>query len=241
MKPAPTRIILQALSAGLLLASLAPASFGQATQNPVLSQNATITYGQAFTPTYSGGSGNGAWQFCIGGQTNFNPGVGEPAGTELANGQWETAWTAPSAGSYNFYIAHCANGTYSTAMAGWYSLTVNKANQPSVSSQNATISYSNGGYPPFTPSYFGGAGTGGWQFTIGGYTNWSPGPGEPSGTELSNGQWVSSWTPPGPGTLWQAGSRTDVTGAAHGGIPTPHVHEPDGSVRPANPQEIPAP
>ncbi len=38
---------------------------------------------------------------------------------------------------------------------------------------------------------------------------------------------------------WESGRRVDVTGKDHGGIPTPHVHEPDGTVRPATPSELP--
>ena len=64
--------------------------------------------------------------------------------------------------------------------------------QAPVSSQNTTIQYPG----PFTPTYIGGSGSGNWQFIIPKYTNWNLANGSPAGTELPNGQWVTSWTPP---------------------------------------------
>ncbi len=67
----------------------------------------------------------------------------------------------------------------------------------SVSSSNATVQVNQ----PFTPSYSGGEGSGGWQFVVSGYTNWSPGVGQPTGTELSpSNTWSSSWTPTSAGS-----------------------------------------
>jgi hypothetical protein len=63
--------------------------------------------------------------------------------------------------------------------------------QPAVTSQNATIQYPG----PFTPLYQGGSGSGNWEFQIPGYTMWSLG-GGPPGTQLKDGTWVTSWTPP---------------------------------------------
>lgn len=51
--------------------------------------------------------------------------------------------------------------------------------------------------------------------------------------------WYPQTNPQNPNP-WQAGTRVDITGKAHDGVPTPHVHDPNSpSVRPANPNEIP--
>ena len=61
----------------------------------------------------------------------------------------------------------------------------------------------------FVPSFFGGSGSGGWQFVVGGYTNWDGGVSGNAGTNLgtsSGPNWAPSWSPPSPGTysFWVA-------------------------------------
>jgi len=81
---------------------------------------------------------------------------------------------------------------------------VGKSNQASVSSSNASFSYYS---QNFTPAYNGGSGSGSWQFCVAGYTNWDGGGSSYAGTNLGpspgsspGAVWVSSWTPPAPGT-----------------------------------------
>ena len=102
-----------------------PLTVARASQPAVSSQNATITYGQSFTPTYFGGAGTGNWQFVISGYTNFSPGVGQPAGTNTPGIGWESSWTPPAAGTYTFYVANNGDSNYNTSnTAGPYTLTV---------------------------------------------------------------------------------------------------------------------
>jgi hypothetical protein len=166
-------------------------------QAAISSQNVSLRYPQSFSPSFAGGSGSGAWQFCVGGYTNFNGTAGQPGGTELSSGQWVSSWTPPGTGTYSFWIAHNADSNYNTAIAGPYTLTVTQGTQ-NVSSQNASISEGQYGGTSFTPSYSGGQGTGGYQFCIAGQTNWSPGVGQPTGTDNPSGGWQSSWMPVGP-------------------------------------------
>ncbi len=182
------------LCAGFIV--LGTGLLAQQAQSTVSSANTTITYGQAFTPPYYGGSGTGNWQFCIGGYTNWNPTPNGPAGTDIPGVGYSTSWTPPGAGTYSFYIAKCGDNTYATSnYSGWWTLTVNPAPQPGVSSSNATINVGQS----FSPSYSGGAGSGNWQFVVGGYTNWSPSVNGSAGTNIPGVGWSTSWTPGGPG------------------------------------------
>jgi uncharacterized repeat protein (TIGR02543 family) len=108
-----------------------------------------------------------------------------------------TAWATDSYGAQSPTITWAVN-------------VVGKSNQASVSSSNATIPFYS---QSFTPSYYGGSGSGGWQFCVGGYTNWDGGGSSYAGTNLgpSPGSspgaiWVPSWSPPGPGSyqFWVA-------------------------------------
>lgn len=118
----------------------------------IWSANASLSYYgtsyPAFTPSYLGGSVPNAWQFCIVGYTNWNPGNGNPTGTEVAAG-WEPSWTPPVNGNYQFYIANNGNSNYETAIAGPYSLGVtgpvnnitwNSINAPTTGLVGQTIS-----------------------------------------------------------------------------------------------------
>ena len=69
-----------------------------------------------------------------------------------------------------------------------------KYNQ-SVSSEPKTI-YVN---DAFQPTYYGGAGTGVWQFVVAGYTNWG---GTQPGTILTSGATSVTWTPTAAGTYY---------------------------------------
>lgn len=101
-----------------------------------------------------------------------------------------TAWANDSSGAQSPTI------TWTVTVAG-------KADQSFAGSSDATIPF----WHPFTPAYFGGSGSGGWQFVVGGYSNWTGGNDGNTGTLLSpSNVWSSSWTPPGPGSyqFWVA-------------------------------------
>lgn len=185
----------------LLAAALGvSATFAKQDQPTVSASDKTITYGSdSFSPDYSGGAdGAGNWQFCVVGYTNWTCADNDPAGTQLPNGQWVGSWDPAGAGTFGFWIGKCGNADWNTSnFAGQYTLTVNRGSQPGVWSNNATITDGDS----FSPDFNGGAdGAGNWQFCIGGYTNWTVADNGPGGTQLSNGQWAGSWTPPGPGT-----------------------------------------
>jgi hypothetical protein len=102
-----------------------------------------------------------------------------------------TAWAGDS------YGAQSPTVTWTVSVIG-------KSNQAGVSSNNASIPF----YAQnFTPAFNGGSGTGGWQFCISGYTNWDGGNSAYTGTNLGpspgsspSAVWVSSWSPPAPGS-----------------------------------------
>lgn len=153
-------------------------------QPTVSSSAATLAYGGSFSPSYSqqsGATSTGAWQFVVGGQTNWG---GTQAGTLLYPGDTpSTSWTPPAAGTYGFWVRKLGDANfYESNIAGSYTITVNKINQPTVSSANATITYGSGS---FSPSYNGGGGTGSWQWVVSGHTNWG----------------TTSWTPPNAGSF----------------------------------------
>lgn len=132
-------------------------------QPAVSSQNATRTVNQAFTPTYSGGAGSGAWQFVVSGQTNWG---GTQPGTLLyPSNAPSTSWTPTQAGTYDFWVRKIGDSTYlNSNHAGPYTLTVNKANQSTVSVSPTTQTVTVGQSITFSAS--GGSGSG--AFTWGG-------------------------------------------------------------------------
>lgn len=98
----------------------------KANQPAVASSNATITFPQAFTPTYSGGAGSGGWQYVVSGQTNFDPNDSSHTGTKLfPSNTWSSSWTPPQPGTYPFYVVRVGDSAYNpSAVAGPYTLTV---------------------------------------------------------------------------------------------------------------------
>ena len=109
-----------------------------------------------------------------------NP-TSDPAGTVTY-----TAWAGDSSGASSPAIA--------------WTVLVGKANQAAVSSANATLPYYS---QAFTPAYYGGSGSGSWQFAVAGYTNWTIAGDSNAGTELYPGNaWSPSWMPPAPGVYY---------------------------------------
>src|SRR4051812_37153083 len=97
------------VAAALALAGVTPL-LAQSSQPPVSSADTNAAPGQGWTPSFSGGAGSGAWQFCLAGYTNW-PSAGQ-SGTELGDGTLVAAWTPPGEGSYPFWIRKKGDGTY---------------------------------------------------------------------------------------------------------------------------------
>lgn len=132
-------------------------------QTTASSQNASVTVNSAFTPSYSGGSGTGGWQFVVGGYTNWDdttPGTLLPPSNTQSN-----SWTPTAAGTYSFWVRKIGdNNYYASNIAGPYTLTVNKANQSTVSVSPSHTSKKMGENQTFNAS--GGSGSG--AYTWGG-------------------------------------------------------------------------
>jgi uncharacterized repeat protein (TIGR02543 family) len=113
------------------------------------------------------------------------------------NNNWQTLEGVPGAGSTTvelYWVKYASDQTTILEIGPFYQYSVYIAPPNVVSSQSATT-YGN---QPFTPAYFGGGGTGAWQFVISGYTNWG---GTQTGTQLPPSNTPSStWVPPGAGS-----------------------------------------
>ncbi|MGH8019199.1 MAG: hypothetical protein ACREIA_13075, partial [Opitutaceae bacterium] len=100
-------------------------------QDPVTSQDVTVYLGESFTPDYDGGSGNGAWQFVIGGHTNWpghgNHHTGEP-GTLLGQaGPLAASWTPSQHDNYTFWVRRLGDASHVTsAPSAAYTLSVRR-------------------------------------------------------------------------------------------------------------------
>ncbi|MDP3072698.1 MAG: hypothetical protein Q8N18_20555 [Opitutaceae bacterium] len=157
------------------------------TQSP-----AQVTTGQDYTIATRGEDDNGdlatvsinrnGQAFAYAGGGNGYTGDSQGSRNDAVGTVTYTAWATDSSGA-------------SSPTISWTVTIVPKSNQPAVSSSNATITY----LQSFTPSYFGGAGSGGWQFVVSGQTNFDPNDSSHSGTKLfPSNAWSSSWTPPRP-------------------------------------------
>ena len=158
------------------------------TQNP-----AQATTGQNYTISARGEDDNGdlatvsidknGQGFAYAGGGNGYTGDSQNTTSDGVGTVTFTAWATDSLGARSPTISWTVN-------------VVPKANQSAVSSSNATITF----LQSFTPSYIGGAGSGGWQFVVSGQTNFDPNDSSHSGTKLfPSNAWSSSWTPPQPG------------------------------------------
>jgi hypothetical protein len=108
-----------------------------------------------------------------------NP-TSDPVGTDTY-----TAWATDSYGAQSPTIT-------------WTVDVLGKSNQAAASSANASIVYYS---QSFSPVFNGGSGTGGWQFVVADYTNWTGAADSNTGTELyPSNAWSSTWMPPSPGT-----------------------------------------
>jgi plastocyanin len=109
---------------------------GKSNQAPVSSSNVSFPFfSQNFTPPYYGGSGSGAWQFCVADYTNWDGGNSSYAGTNLGpspgnspGADWVPSWTPPGPGTYQFWVAKDGDSNYNPSGAvGLYTLTVTPA------------------------------------------------------------------------------------------------------------------
>lgn len=171
-------------------------------QASVSSANSTRDTNQSFTPSYSGGSGTGPWQFYVVGQTTW-PSSSSATGTQIGGGT-STSWTPSSPATYQFYVRKKGDGnTLDSNEAGPYTLTV-KSHQTSAITGPGNVTLYVG--DPFSPvsQISGGNGSGNVQFVVAGHTNWPGTYGISTGgqgTLLGGSNALNgSWTPPGEGT-----------------------------------------
>jgi hypothetical protein len=69
-----------------------------APMSPPTSSDAAIPYGQSWAPSVAGGTGTGAYVYCVAGYTNYQPVT--------------ISWTPPAAGTYTFYVGQLAGAGY---------------------------------------------------------------------------------------------------------------------------------
>ena len=120
----------------------------KANQSAVGSSNATIAMGQSFTPSFSGGSGSGGWQWVVSGYTNFDGGTSGNTGTNVPGIGWANTWTPPAAGTYSFYVVKDGDAYYNpSGTAGPYTLTVNPVGA-SFSGSPTSFTYNGGSQGP---------------------------------------------------------------------------------------------
>ena len=176
---------------------------GSANDAPRISWSATggstnptqVTAGQTYVISADGQDDNGnltavsinknGQPFAYAGGGNGYSGNSQNPTSDTTGTVTYTAWTNDSSGAQSSTIT-------------WTVTVLGKASQSSVSSSNATIQF----WHPFTPSNFGGSGSGGWQFVVSGYSNWTGGNDSNTGTRLSpSNVWSATWTPPAPGSF----------------------------------------
>ena len=101
----------------------------------------------------------------------------------------------------------------------WSVEILDRSNQPAVTSENAGILLGQS----FTPTYNGGAGSGGWQFAVAGSTGWDGSASSNTGTQLSGNVWSASWNPPAAGTYTFYVSRNGDDSYKSSGIAGPYT------------------
>lgn len=166
-----------------------------------------VTAGQAYTVSADAQDDNGnlaSVTVRLNGQPFASAGGGDGYS---ANAQ---ASATDSTGSYTYTAwAVDADGETSPTIS-WTVAVIGKSDQAPVASSDTTLTYYT---QPFSPGATGGSGTGGWQFCVGGYTNWDGGASAFTGTNLGPSPgtspgaiWVPTWMPPAPGTyaFWVA-------------------------------------
>jgi hypothetical protein len=181
--------------------SLGTVTTGTANDPPVIAWDsafgsvnpAAVSAGQSYTISASATDDNGnlaAVQIWRNGQPFAASGGGDGWAASAAAGAADPAGT----------VAYTAQATDAAgAVSNLISLSVSTAGlqpQPAVVSLDATLTLGQS----FTPTELGGAGSGGWQFAIGDYTNFNGGATNDSGTDLPSGGWVPAWTPPAAGS-----------------------------------------
>jgi hypothetical protein len=210
--------LLRALLCGLVwLAGIAflPGLRAGETQAAVWCTNppTTLRPGQTYTPNITGGSGEGAYQFCIGTATDL-PGLGGvgvgQAGTQIGSNV-STSWAVPAnqeLKQYTLYVRRYGSVGYDDSAVVEYGFTVAKDYQSTgVVCTNASAAILLG--QPWSPIITGGTGTGAYQFCIAGITDF-PGAygmaiGQPGTLAYGATAAVTSWTPSSvtiPYTLW---------------------------------------
>ena len=98
-------------------------SIARAAQAPVSVSNVGFLIGQLLSPSYSGGSGTGGWQFVVSGYTSWDGSASSNTGT-LNGGVWSSSWTPPGVGSFSFFVSRNGDTNYTpSSVAGPYTVT----------------------------------------------------------------------------------------------------------------------
>ncbi len=175
--------------------SLGTVSTGAANDAPVIAWNSAfgslnpsaVSAGQSYTISATATDDNGnlaAVQIWRNDQPFAASGGGDGWSASASGGAADPSGT----------VTYTAQATDAAGAASQLiSLTVSTAGrqpQPAVTSLNTTLTLGQS----FTPTELGGAGSGGWQFVIGDYTNFTGGATDDSGTDLPDGTWVPVWT-----------------------------------------------
>ncbi|GAB5560521.1 MAG: hypothetical protein SynsKO_21680 [Synoicihabitans sp.] len=113
-------------------------------QSLVSSNDQTIELGSSWSPSYSGGSGTGAYQFAIESHTNWpRNGATGTANTDDTNIQ--SSWTPTTAGTFIFYVRKIGDNNYGRSNhAGPYELEVVSATDPSTFDASVVSPYAPG-------------------------------------------------------------------------------------------------
>ena len=181
--------------------SLGTVSTGTANDPPVIAWDsaygsvnpASVGAGQSYTISATATDDNGnlaAVQIWRNDQPFAASGGGDGWSASAAGG----AADPPGTVTYTAQATDAAGAV--SALISWLVSTAGLQSQPPVASLDATLDLGSS----FTPTELGGAGSGGWQFAIGDYTNFNGGATDDSGTDLPAGTWVPAWTAPAAGT-----------------------------------------
>jgi hypothetical protein len=120
-------------------------------------------------------------------------------GASFASAGGGDGWTsnaqqsAPAAaGTTTTYTAAATDATgLESSFISWTVTVAALQAQAAVSAANVILTLGE----TFTPAFSGGGGTGVWQYSIAGWTNWDGAASGNSGTENPNGTWSIAWTP----------------------------------------------
>ena len=160
----------------------------------------TVRYGATDSTGILSGIRYNIWNSTTG---YFDNGGGGYTATGGSSGEVDKVVTLSTPGEWYFWTDAIDTLGQTASTGAWgagFHLTVTKLPQSPVSAHDTTIPYGQSFNPQSPNITSGGSGTGGWQFVIGGYTNFDAGASSNTGTNIPGSGWSASWTPPSVGT-----------------------------------------